>query len=180
MREKPDGDNVEVTIGDMSRVTTGRTYLLVYLVYNTIGNLLTQDDQIRCFENAARHLTDDGVFVLECPIPTAPSRPGHQFVDAEAVGVDHVSLDVCRYDPVTKILDENHVRISTADIVLSPSVCASPTHPSSTSWLASPTFGCAIDGEVGALNRTPPPAGATSASTNEQSHDESPTRPQSG
>jgi SAM-dependent methyltransferase len=120
MREKPDGGNVEVTIGDMSRVTTGRTYRLVYLVYNTIGNLLTQDGQIRCFENAARQLTDDGVFVLECRVPTAPSRPGHQFVDAEAVGVDHVTLDVCRYDPVTQILDENHVRISTAGIVLSP------------------------------------------------------------
>ncbi len=45
MREKPDGNNVEVTMGDMSRVTTGRTYGLVYLVYNTIGNLLTQDHQ---------------------------------------------------------------------------------------------------------------------------------------
>jgi SAM-dependent methyltransferase len=104
MREKPNGSNVEVTMGDMSRVTTGRTYGLVYLVYNTIGNLLTQDDQVRCFENAARHLTDDGVFVLECRVPTAPSQPGHQFVDAEHVGVDHVVLDVCRYDPVTQIL----------------------------------------------------------------------------
>jgi SAM-dependent methyltransferase len=120
MREKPSGSTVEVTIGDMSRVTTGRTYRLVYLVYNTIGNLLTQDDQVRCFENAARHLTDDGVFVLECRVPTAPSRPGHQFVDAEAVGVDHVSLDVCRYDRVTQILDENHVLIGAQDIVLSP------------------------------------------------------------
>jgi SAM-dependent methyltransferase len=120
MREKPDGQKVEVTMGDMSRVTTGRTYGLVYLVYNTIGNLLTQDDQVRCFENAARHLTDDGVFVLECRVPTAPSRPGHQFVDAEHVGVDQVVLDVCRYDPVTQILDENHVRISTDGVVLSP------------------------------------------------------------
>ena len=120
MREKPDGNNVEVTMGDMSRVTTGRTYGLVYLVYNTIGNLLTQEDQVRCFENAARHLTDDGVFVLECRVPTAPSRPGHQFVDAEHVGVDHVVLDICRYDPVTQILDENHVRISADGFVLSP------------------------------------------------------------
>jgi SAM-dependent methyltransferase len=120
MREKPDGNNVEVIMGDMSRVTTGRTYGLVYLVYNTIGNLLTQDDQVRCFENAARHLTDDGVFVLECRVPSSPSRPGHQFVDAEHVGVDHVVLDVCRYDPVTQILDENHVRISADGLVFSP------------------------------------------------------------
>jgi SAM-dependent methyltransferase len=120
MREKPGGGDVEVTFGDMSRATTGRTYGLVYLVYNTIGNLLTQDDQVRCFENAARHLTDDGVFVLECRVPTAPSRPGRQFVDAEHVGVDQVVLDVCRYDPVTQILDENHVRIAADGVVLSP------------------------------------------------------------
>jgi SAM-dependent methyltransferase len=120
LREKPDGNEVEVTMGDMSRVTTGRTYGLVYLVYNTIGNLLTQDDQVRCFENAARHLADNGAFVLECRVPSAPSRPGHQFVDAEHVAVDHVVLDVCRYDPVTQILDENHVRVSAHGIVLSP------------------------------------------------------------
>jgi SAM-dependent methyltransferase len=120
MREKPDGNNIEVTMGDMSRDTTGRTYGLVYLVYNTIGNLLTQDDQVRCFENAARHLSDDGVFVLECRVPTAPSRPGHQFVDAESVGIDHVVLDVCQYDPVTQILDENHVRISPDGLVFTP------------------------------------------------------------
>ena len=71
MREKPDGDGVHVVIGDMARVDMGRKYGLVYLVYNTIGNLLTQEDQVRCFENAARHLTDDGVFVLECRVPSA-------------------------------------------------------------------------------------------------------------
>jgi SAM-dependent methyltransferase len=70
MREKPGGDAVEVSMGDMSTLSTGRTYGLVYLVYNTIGNLLTQDDQVRCFENAARHLAEDGVFVLD-----ASSRP---------------------------------------------------------------------------------------------------------
>lgn len=104
MREKPGGGAITVTTGDMSRVGTGRTYGMVYLVYNTIGNLLTQDDQVRCFQNAARHLDDDGVFVIECSVPTAPARPGHQFVDAERIDVDHVVLDVCRYDPVSQIL----------------------------------------------------------------------------
>jgi SAM-dependent methyltransferase len=120
MREKPHGHTVTVAMGDMSRVTTGRTYGLVYLVYNTIGNLLTQDDQVRCFQNAAQHLTDDGVFVLECRVPTAPSRPGRQYVDAEHIGVDHVVLDVCRYDPVTQCLDENHVRIGAEGLIFSP------------------------------------------------------------
>lgn len=82
MRDKPGGNAIDVTIGDMSLARTGRSYGLVYLVYNTIGNLLTQDDQVRCFQNAARHLADDGVFVLECRVPTAAARPGSQFVDA--------------------------------------------------------------------------------------------------
>jgi len=120
MREKPGGTDIDVTMGDMSRVTTGRRYGVVYLVYNTIGNLLTQDDQVRCFQNAARHLDAGGVFVLECRVPAAPARPGRQFVDAERVETDVVQLGVCRYDPVTQILDNNHVRISAEGITLSP------------------------------------------------------------
>ena len=118
MREKPGGEDVSVVIGDMARAGIGRKYGLVYLVYNTIGNLLSQDDQVRCFENAARHLTDDGVFVLECRVPSAPARPGHQFVNAERVAAGQVTLDIGRYDPVTQLLDENHVRISADGISL--------------------------------------------------------------
>lgn len=120
MREKPDGEKVDVFIGDMIRVDTGSQYGLVYLVYNTIGNLLTQDDQVQCFENAARHLTNNGVFVVECRVPSAPSRPGLQFVDAERVAADQVTLGVAHYDPVTQVLDENHVRISAHGVSLDP------------------------------------------------------------
>lgn len=120
MREKPGGDTVEVTIGDMSRVITGRTYGLVYLVYNTIGNLLTQDDQVRCFQNAALHLAGGGVFVLECRIPAAPARPRHQYVDPEYIAAGHIVLDAGRYDPLTQVLDLNHVDISAGGIILSP------------------------------------------------------------
>ena len=120
MREKPGGNAIDVTIGDMSRASTGRRYRLVYLLYNTIGNLLTQDDQVACFSNAARHLDPGGVFVLECRIPAAPARSGHQFVDAEEISVDNVVLGVCRYDPVTQVLDNNHVHISADGIVLTP------------------------------------------------------------
>lgn len=120
MREKPGGDAVRVTIGDMANATTGRAYGLVYLVYNTIGNVLTQDGQVLCFENAARHLADDGVFVLECRIPSASTRANRQLIEAGKVAVDHVVLDVCRYDPVAQILDENHVRVGPDGIAVDP------------------------------------------------------------
>lgn len=120
MREKPGGGKIDVFTGDMSRVATGRSYGLVYLVYNTIGNLLTQDDQVRCFQNAARHLDSGGVFVLECRIPAAPARPGHQYADPVHIAAGHVDLDLGRYDPVTQVLDVSHVRISEAGIILTP------------------------------------------------------------
>lgn len=120
MRERPDGERVHVVIGDMARVDMGRKYALVYLVYNTIGNLITQDEQVRCFENAARHLTDEGVFVLECRVPSAPTRTERQFVEAEHIAVDQVTLHVARYDPVSQLLDANHVHIGEDGIAFGP------------------------------------------------------------
>lgn len=105
--------------GDMTTVETGRTYPLVYLVFNTIFNLLTQDDQIRCFANAAKHLEPGGVFLVETAVPSAWVRRSN-YIDAERVGTDFVVLDVCRYDAVTQILDENHVRLDASGIRLQP------------------------------------------------------------
>ncbi|ONI69434.1 SAM-dependent methyltransferase [Kribbella sp. ALI-6-A] len=122
LRAKPGGSELDVVVGDMAATTTGRTYPLVYLVFNTIFNLLTQDNQVRCFENAARHLTDDGVFLVEAAVPSA-WLPSNQYVNAEQVESSYVVLDVCRYDPATQILDENHVRLDTGGVRLSPISC---------------------------------------------------------
>jgi SAM-dependent methyltransferase len=124
LRAKPGGAALKVTIGDMSQVATGRRYGLVYLVFNTIFNLLTANAQIRCFENAARHLADDGRFVVETAVPSAwitPERP--HYVHAERVGMNEVMLDVARYDPVSQLLEENHVRLAPSGITMSPIVC---------------------------------------------------------
>jgi hypothetical protein len=92
-------------------------------VFNSLFNLLTQDDQVRCFETAAAHLTGDGVFVIEAFVPAFLTRPrGDQYVDAEAVGVHEVRLDVGRHDPVTQRLDESHVVLSRAGVRLFPVV----------------------------------------------------------
>ena len=124
LRAKSGGDQINVTIGDMSIVTTGQQYGLVYLVFNTLFNLLTADDQIRCFENAARHLVADGYFVVETAVPHAWITPGKSdYVHAEHVGMDTVLFDVARYDPVTQLLEESHVSLTASGITLSPIVC---------------------------------------------------------
>ncbi|MGA1600001.1 MAG: class I SAM-dependent DNA methyltransferase [bacterium] len=124
LRAKPGGADIGLTFGDMSTATTGHQYGLIYLVFNTIFNLLTADDQIRCFENAARHLTDDGCFVVETAVPHAWIAPGKpDYVHAEHVGDRTVTFDVARYDPVTQLLEESHVRLSTSGITMNPIVC---------------------------------------------------------
>ncbi|MGH3578667.1 MAG: SAM-dependent methyltransferase, partial [Mycobacterium sp.] len=95
----------------------------IYVVFNTLFNLLTQDDQVRCFENAAAHLSADGVFVVEAFVPTFLYRlRNDQYVDAEAIGVDEVRLDIGRHDPVAQRLDESHLSLSRGGVRLNPIV----------------------------------------------------------
>ena len=122
LREKPGGADLAVTLGDMTSATTGTSYPLVFLVFNTIFNLLTQDEQVRCFQNAARHLTADGTFVVEAAVPSAWTAR-HDYARPEHVGVDRVVLDVCHYDPVTQVLEENHVELSARGVRFGPIVC---------------------------------------------------------
>ncbi len=78
---------------------------------------------MRCFENVAAHLTDDGSFVVEAFVPAWLTRlRDDQYVDAEGIGVDEVRLDVGRHDPVTQRLDESHVVLSREGVRLYPIV----------------------------------------------------------
>jgi SAM-dependent methyltransferase len=122
LRAKPGGDRVPVTLGDMAGASTGRHHRLVYLVYNTLFNLITQDDQVRCFQNAARHLTGDGVFLVEVLLPSALHPRDGQYVDAERLEADLVTLDAGRYDPVTQLLEECHVELGPAGTRIDPIV----------------------------------------------------------
>lgn len=123
LRAKSGADKITVTEGDMADVPVSGSYRLVFLVFNTLYNLLTQDDQVRCFENVARHLTDDGVFLVEAALPDSLYRlRENQYVDAEAVELATVKLDVGRFDPVTQLLDESHVTLSAEGVRVSPIV----------------------------------------------------------
>lgn len=123
LRAKPGGADLAVTLGDMSVADApGGPYPLVYLVFNTIANLLTQDGQVRCFQNAHRHLAPDGAFVVETGTGWGWIKGRHDFVNAEHVGTDSVTLDVNRFDPATQLLEENHVTVSPDGIRLAPIV----------------------------------------------------------
>jgi SAM-dependent methyltransferase len=123
LQAKPGGAQIAVTMGDFADVAVSGTYPLIYVVFNTLFNLLTQEDQVRCFENVAAHLTDDGSFVVETLVPAFLYRlRNNQYVDAEAVEVDEVRLDVLRHDAAKQMLAESHVSLSRAGVRLNPVV----------------------------------------------------------
>jgi SAM-dependent methyltransferase len=122
LRTQPGGADIAVTMGNYADVPVPGAYRLIYVVYNTIHNLLTQDDQVRCFENVAQHLTGNGVFVVEALTHAALHLRDDQYVHAESIEVDRVWLDVARYDPVTQLLDESHVSLTKDGVRLFPVV----------------------------------------------------------
>ena len=75
LRAKPGGDAIPVAIGDIATTRVDGTFSLVYLVFNTIENLTTQDAQVACFRNAAAHLEPGGCFVIEVGVPELRRLP---------------------------------------------------------------------------------------------------------
>jgi SAM-dependent methyltransferase len=123
LRAQPGGDQLSVTIGDFADVPVTGTYRLIFVVWNTFFNLLTQEEQVRCFENVAAHLTDDGSFVVEAFVPTFLYQlRNHQYVDAEAIEVNEVRLDLLRHNAAQQMIEESHVTLSPAGIRLNPVV----------------------------------------------------------
>jgi SAM-dependent methyltransferase len=106
LRNKPGGDSIPVTIGDMATTRLERTFQLVYLVYNTIGNLLTQAEQVACFRNAAAHLAPGGSFVIEVGVPTLRNLPPGQHAYPFDVSEHHLGFDT--YDFVDQQLTSHH------------------------------------------------------------------------
>jgi SAM-dependent methyltransferase len=123
LREKPGGDVLDVRIGDFADVDVPGRYPLVFVLWNSFYNLLSQDEQVRCFENVAAHLEEGGAFVIEGYVPAYLHRlPDHQCVETEAIAVDGVRLGAMRHDSARQILEQTHVELSAEGIRLTPVV----------------------------------------------------------
>jgi len=112
LREKPGGDEIPVTMGDFSDVPVEGRYKLVYLVFNTLFALLSQEDQIRCFANVAAHLEPGGIFLIECFVPDLARFDRGQRVQATNLGVDGVDIDASVHRLAEQRVDSQHVEIS--------------------------------------------------------------------
>ncbi|MBO4205260.1 class I SAM-dependent methyltransferase [Micromonospora echinofusca] len=106
LRTKADDATIPVVVGDMATALAPGEYTLVYLVYNTISNLLTQAEQVACFRNAARHLAPGGRFVVELWVPELRKLPPGQQATVWHCEPGYIGLDT--YDVLHQHVVSHH------------------------------------------------------------------------
>jgi SAM-dependent methyltransferase len=109
LRAKPGAEQIGVTIGDFATTSVDGRFSVAYLVFNTIGNLTTQDEQVACFQNVAAHLQPGGCFVIEVGVPQLQRLPPGERVRAFALTPTHLGFD--EYDIASQGLISHHYHI---------------------------------------------------------------------
>jgi SAM-dependent methyltransferase len=106
LRVKPGAEQIGVTIGDFATTTVEGRFSVAYLVFNTIMNLTTQDEQVACFQNVAAQLTPDGCFVIKVAVPDLQRLPPGETVRAFTVSNTRLGFD--EYDIASQGLISHH------------------------------------------------------------------------
>ena len=120
LRDREDGSQIPVNMGDFADVGVDGTFSLVFVVFNTFFALNSQEDHLRCFRNIARHLTGDGVFVIEAFVPDLARFASSQNITTSRVETDRFILEVTRLDPVYQRVVSQHVIITEGSTKLYP------------------------------------------------------------
>lgn len=107
LRAKEGGAEIPVAIGDMTTTRIERLFSLVYLVFNTINNLTSQDAQVACFRNAAAHLKPGGYFLIEVGVPPLQRLSVGETILAFNLSETHWGVD--EYDVVNQNFSSHHI-----------------------------------------------------------------------
>jgi hypothetical protein len=116
LRAKPGAEDIGVTIGDFAATTVEGTFSVAYLVFNTIMNLTTQDEQVACFRNVAAQLEPGGCFVIEVGVPALQRLPPGETVRAFHLSATRLGFD--EYDIVSQGLISHHYSVVDAKLEL--------------------------------------------------------------
>jgi SAM-dependent methyltransferase len=120
LRQKPGGEAIMVSIGDFADVAIEGAFDLVFLVFNTLFNLTSQSEQVRCFQNVARRLTPRGVFVIEAFVPDIASFIDGQRLRTVHISIDTVVLEASMHDPVTQTVRYQYITTTRNGVRLLP------------------------------------------------------------
>ena len=114
LRAKPGAERVGVTVGDFATTTVEGSFSVAYLVFNTINNLTSQDEQVACFQNVAAHLGPGGCFVIEVGVPALQRLPPGETVRAFTVSPTRLGFD--EYDVVSQGLISHHYTVTDGEL----------------------------------------------------------------
>lgn len=120
LRAKPGAEQLKTWTGDFAEVEVPGSFALVVLAFNTIFALPDQETQVRCFANAARHLSPGGRFVVEAWVPQPERFTSGSAISVRILRHDRVSLDVARLDPVNQRMETTQVSFRDGDVRLYP------------------------------------------------------------
>lgn len=120
LRAKAGGDGIPVVVGDFADVgkLVDAEYRLVFVAFNTLFELDTQDDQVRCFAGVAHHLAPGGAFVVEAFAPDLTRLDQHLSVSMVEAGV--VRLQATRHDPLEQRVSGHSMSITDGGVDLWP------------------------------------------------------------
>ena len=165
LRTKADAGQLPVVVGDMAHVRVPGEFALVYLVFNTISNLLEQSEQVACFRNAAAHLRPGGRFVVELGVPDLRRLPpGRDAVIFESGDGPHGRRHVRGGHPAPRVapLPLRGGHRGAAVPQPAPLRLAGRAGPDGRSW---PGSSSSTAGRAGPRNRSPRPPSRTSPCT---------------
>jgi SAM-dependent methyltransferase len=109
LRAKPDAEQIGVTIGDFATTAVEGRFSVAYLVFNTIMNLTSQEEQAACFQNVAAHLAPGGCFVIEVMVPALQRLPPGESVRAFTLTATRLGFD--EYDVASQGLVSHHYSV---------------------------------------------------------------------
>ena len=132
LRAKPGGAEIPTTVGDFTTLKVDGEFSLVLIAFSAMFLLDSQETQVRCFENAARHLAPGGVFVVEAFVPDHSRWTRGQNTTVYGIEADLVDLQVGLHDRFEQVIVYQHVLIRESGIRLLPSRLRSHGRPSST------------------------------------------------
>jgi SAM-dependent methyltransferase len=120
LRAKSGGADIEVVQGDFAEFELDARFDLIYVLFNTFYALLTQEEQVRCFQSVAQHLTQEGVFLIEAFVPDLSRFDRGQTVRAVHLSEDVVRLDATRHNLERQQISSQHVVLSEGGVRLYP------------------------------------------------------------
>lgn len=120
LRAKPGGEAIPVVMGDMASLEVDGPFRLVYVVFNTMFALLTQDAQVACFRRVGEELEEGGCFALECFVPDLGRFDRGQSLRTISVDEDVVRVNASRHDAATQQVTAGLIRIGAGQLSMRP------------------------------------------------------------